>query len=85
MKKWVHVCACTQWDVLPVSGCLHFVWFACMHTACVLTQVAKEFHSQCCEDEEEQHEEEAQVAHLQRVTSKPVSHLECLHALVLSI
>lgn len=70
MKNSVHGCACTLRDVLPENGCLHFVWFACMHTACVLTQVAKEFHSQRCEDEEEQHEEEAQVPHLQRDTRK---------------
>lgn len=63
-----------------------------MQTARVLTQVAKELHSQCCEDEEEQHEEEAQVPHLQRNTRQPVSHLECpitvhhsMHLFILSL
>lgn len=43
---------------------------ACMHTACVLTQVTKELHSQRCKDKEEKHEEKTQIPHLQRDNRK---------------
>lgn len=43
-----------------------FVSSACMRTACVLTQVTKELHSQRCKDKEEKHEEKTQIPHLQR-------------------
>lgn len=36
------------------------------YCVCVLTQVTKQLHSQCCIDKEEKHEEETQIPHLQR-------------------
>lgn len=43
-----------------------FVLSDCTHTACVLTQVTKQLHSQRCKDKEEKHEEKTQIPHLQR-------------------
>lgn len=43
---------------------------AFMHRACVLTQVTKQLHSQCCIDEEEKHEQKTQIPHLQRDNRK---------------
>lgn len=39
---------------------------ACTRTACVLTQITKQLHSQRCKDKEEKHEEKTQIPHLQR-------------------
>lgn len=49
---------------------MHTVARTCtpVHLAHTLTQFSKELNSQCCIDEEQQHEEQTQIPHLDRDT-----------------
>lgn len=63
-------CGCNEWIQKTFFSCWKLVDCACVRVLCLLvvawlTQFAEELHSQRSVDEEEQHEEETEISHLE--------------------